>query len=92
MKGSRVKYKNEKMFGGIFRSMFISKISDERKLNQPYDKASIAHQEKLIRHHKRIKPPVVEKLKNGTYRIVDGSHRLQALRNLRVRKVKVEVT
>jgi hypothetical protein len=88
----KVGFKKETHFGGKLQNVFISRIKgDERKLNTPYDKASIRFALHHLKVGHRVSPPVVEKLGKNKYRVVDGSHRLIALKRFGVKKARVEV-
>ena len=86
------RFKKETHFGGILKTVLFSRIKgDERKLTSDYDKASIRFALHHIKVGHRVSPPVVEKIGENRYRVVDGSHRLIALKRSGVKKGKVEV-
>ena len=91
VKRYKPKFKNETSFGGTKHTIFLSRIRlGKRPANKKYNESSVTYHKNQIKHRKRIKLPVVEKLKSG-YRIVDGWHRLKAMKALRIRKSRVEV-
>ncbi len=88
----RPRFKKETHFGGNLKTIPISRIeTKERALKDPYDKASIRFALHHIKVGHKLSPPVVEKTGENHYRVVDGLHRLLALKRSGAKKAKVEI-
>ena len=88
----RVRFSKTTKFGGKIQSILISKIYLEKRAKDPFLRkieSPIFYKNKIKRGH-RIAPPTLQ-LINKKYRIVDGNHRIRALKRLGYKKLKAEI-
>ena len=88
----KIRFKKETHFGGRLQNISVRKIRERQKLNTSYDRSSIRFALHHLKVGHRISPPVVERIGRSNYRVVDGSHRLMALRRYGAKRIRVEVT
>jgi len=95
-KRRKVKYKTDKLFMGnishiktiLIRNVILyprARNLELRKIESPN------FYKRLIRSGRKINVPTLERIEGGKYRIIDGRHRIRALKQLKYKKIKAEI-